>query len=116
MHGHHSSEVSIIRKPTWYVGSCLFRGFAAYLKGAPHYNFQMYKALVNEITNTFNNISKEIIQIAGILRESERADLSAIIQRLQELEQAKLTNVSPPSLFYIFIIQIRLIFFIHCAY
>lgn len=71
-----------------------YRGFVAYLKGAPHYNFNMYKALVNEITNTFNNISHEIIRIAKSLHASQRTDLSTIIQTLQDLEQLKLATVS----------------------
>lgn len=65
----------------------------AYMKGAPHYNLQMYKLLVNEITTTFQNISKDILAIEMLFRHSNREDLSNSIKKIQEHEQKKLELV-----------------------
>lgn len=32
-------------------------GFQAYLAGSPNYNFPLYRQLVHEMTQTFNNIT-----------------------------------------------------------
>ncbi|KAF6031908.1 C19orf60 [Bugula neritina] len=65
-------------------------GFRAYLKGAPNYNLQMYKELVNEITTTFLNISKDIIGIKNIFEENGQHAISESVSKIQSLEQKKL--------------------------
>ena len=70
------------------------RGFVAYLKGAPNYNLQMYKELVNQITTTFNNISKDILSIEQGFGDSGIADISGTIRKIQESEQLKQKTVS----------------------
>ncbi|KAM6921645.1 required for excision 1-B domain-containing protein isoform 1-T1 [Xenentodon cancila] len=66
-------------------------GHEAYLRTGPHYDFDHYKQLVNEITQAFSGISKEILEIKGRLgREFDRADLSEHIEKLQSKEKQKL--------------------------
>ncbi|XP_013407275.1 required for excision 1-B domain-containing protein [Lingula anatina] len=66
-------------------------GFQAYLAGAPEYNFPMYRQLVHEITETFKNISEEIIGIEKKLRQDH--GLPAVgnyIVKIQDDEKLKL--------------------------
>lgn len=71
------------------------RGHRAYLSSAPHYDFPRYRQLVHEITLAFNGISREVLCIAGRLRdEFARPDLAQHLARLQEREQEKLQLVS----------------------
>ena len=73
---------------------CFFcRGFKAYLKGAPNYNFTMYKQLVNEITTTFRNISNDILAIGQLLLTNNRKELADSVRKIQELEERKLKCV-----------------------
>ncbi|XP_064605628.1 required for excision 1-B domain-containing protein-like isoform X2 [Liolophura sinensis] len=66
-------------------------GFTAYLKGAPNYNFPMYRNLVNEITKAFQGVSQEIICIEKKLTESYQLPmLSSLIRKIQEVEKKKL--------------------------
>ncbi|KAM9620561.1 required for excision 1-B domain-containing protein [Morphnus guianensis] len=66
-------------------------GHRAYLSSAPHYDFPRYRQLVHEITLAFNGISREVLRIAGRLRdELARPDLAQHLARLQEREQEKL--------------------------
>ncbi|XP_074894008.1 required for excision 1-B domain-containing protein [Buteo buteo] len=66
-------------------------GHQAYLSSAPHYDFPRYRQLVHEITLAFNGISREVLCIAGRLRdEFARPDLAQHLARLQEREQEKL--------------------------
>ncbi|KAM6310721.1 required for excision 1-B domain-containing protein [Podargus strigoides] len=66
-------------------------GHQAYLSSAPHYDFPRYRQLVHEITVAFNGISREVLSIAGRLRdELSRPDLAQHLARLQEREQEKL--------------------------
>lgn len=77
-------------------GFCpLPRGHRAYLSSAPHYDFPRYRQLVHEITVAFSGISREVLGIAGRLRdELARPDLAQHLARLQEREQEKLQLVS----------------------
>ena len=36
-------------------------GFSAYLAGAPNYNFELYRSLVKEITDSFQAISQQVL-------------------------------------------------------
>lgn len=81
-------------KPYSIVTSLLtYRGFVAYIKGAPNYNLEMYKQLVNEITTTFKNISLDILHIEELLQSNNRSDLSDSLRKIQSLEQEKLALV-----------------------
>lgn len=72
-----------------------FSGFTAYLKGAPNYNFPMYRNLVNEITKAFQGVSQEIICIEKKLTESYQLHMvSSLIRKIQEVEKKKLEVVS----------------------
>lgn len=77
-------------------GFCpLPRGHRAYLSSTPHYDFPRYRQLVHEITVAFSGISREVLGIAGRLRdELARPDLAQHLARLQEREQEKLQLVS----------------------
>ncbi|PKU26966.1 hypothetical protein llap_22730 [Limosa lapponica baueri] len=67
------------------------RGHRAYLSSAPHYDFPRYRQLVHEITLAFSGISREVLLIAGRLRDQlARPDLAQHLARLQEREQEKL--------------------------
>uniref|UniRef100_A0A8C8B843 Required for excision 1-B domain containing n=1 Tax=Otus sunia TaxID=257818 RepID=A0A8C8B843_9STRI len=69
----------------------LEEGHRAYLSSAPHYDFPRYRQLVHEITVAFSGISREVLGIAGRLRdELARPDLAQHLARLQEREQEKL--------------------------
>ncbi|XP_062482804.1 required for excision 1-B domain-containing protein [Pezoporus occidentalis] len=69
----------------------LEQGHRAYLSSAPHYDFPRYRQLVHEITVAFSSISREVLSIAGHLRdELARPDLAQHLARLQEREQEKL--------------------------
>ncbi|XP_073511270.1 required for excision 1-B domain-containing protein isoform X2 [Phyllobates terribilis] len=66
-------------------------GHLAYLKSGPHYDFIRYRQLVHEITQAFNGISKELIQMKDRFRElHDRPDLSEHLEKIQELEKEKL--------------------------
>ncbi|KAM6189343.1 required for excision 1-B domain-containing protein [Sarcoramphus papa] len=66
-------------------------GHRAYLSSAPHYDFPRYRQLVHEITLAFSGISREVLRIAGRLRDDlARPDLAQHLARLQEREQEKL--------------------------
>jgi len=59
----------------------------------------MYKELVNEITTTFLNISKDIIGIKNIFEENGQHAISESVSKIQSLEQKKLQLVSDPICF-----------------
>lgn len=65
-------------------------GFREYLQTGPHYDFPSYRELVHNITQTFNNISNEVIDIEKKLRESEQSAISEVIRKLQLKEKEKL--------------------------
>ncbi|XP_066061871.1 required for excision 1-B domain-containing protein isoform X1 [Chamaea fasciata] len=66
-------------------------GHRVYLSSAPHYDFPRYRQLVHEVTVAFSGISREVLDIAGRLRdELGRPDLAQHLARLQEREQEKL--------------------------
>lgn len=70
------------------------RGHRAYLSSAPHYDFPRYRQLVHEVTVAFSGISREVLAIAGRLRdELGRPELAQHLARLQEREQEKLQLV-----------------------
>jgi len=72
----------------------LYRGFQAYLKGAPNYNFPLYRQLVHEITETFNKISAEIVTIKdGFSAHNNFIPVSEIINKIQTAEKSKLEMV-----------------------
>ncbi|KAM9328905.1 required for excision 1-B domain-containing protein [Gastrophryne carolinensis] len=67
-------------------------GHQAYMKSGPHYDFIHYRQLVHEITQGFNGISKELIQMKDRFKEVyDRADLSEHLEKLQDLEKEKLS-------------------------
>lgn len=64
------------------------------MKSGPHYDFGYYRQLVHEITQAFNGISKELIQMKDRFREVyDRPDLSEHLEKIQELEKEKLSLV-----------------------
>ena len=75
-----------------------FRGFQAYLRGAPNYNFPMYRQLVHEITETFKKISADIIDITQNLKDQNQNVIGNLIEQIQNEEQLKLELVNYLSL------------------
>ncbi|XP_077187714.1 required for excision 1-B domain-containing protein isoform X2 [Paroedura picta] len=66
-------------------------GHWAYLRSGPSYDFVCYRQLVHEITQAFNGISQEILQIKGLLEgPHNREDLGQHLRRLQDKEKEKL--------------------------
>jgi len=66
-------------------------GFQAYLKGAPNYNFPMYRQLVHEITTCFSRISEDIRKISEKLSEKHKlVSVSKCIKNIQNEESKKL--------------------------
>uniref|UniRef100_V9LDK7 Required for excision 1-B domain-containing protein n=1 Tax=Callorhinchus milii TaxID=7868 RepID=V9LDK7_CALMI len=66
-------------------------GHRAYLQSSPDYDFVRYRQLVHEITQAFNGISKEVIELKSRLHEEwDRPDLSEHMERIQEREREKL--------------------------
>ena len=78
-----------------------FSGFKDYLKTAPTYDFPSYRQLVHDTTQTFNNISNEVIEIETKLRMSGETSIGDIIRKIQLKEKEKLEMVSylKPTLF-----------------
>ena len=74
----------------------IFRGFEAYMKSAPNFNFTIYNQLVTEISETFTKISQDIISIEKQLREPphQLKDVADFIVKIQEEEERKLAVVS----------------------
>ena len=69
-------------------------GFSAYLEGAPNYNFDLYRGLVHEITQSFKSISEEVQSIQQELCEvHEMSRLAECIHRVQLAEKEKLEHV-----------------------
>lgn len=69
-------------------------GFSAYLEGAPHYNFVMYRSLVHEVTQSFKTISEEAITISKTLCEKYKLNkVAECIDSIQAGEQEKLELV-----------------------
>ena len=71
-----------------------FSGFTEYLQTGPDYDFPSYRELVHNVTQTFNNISNEVIDIETKLRESEQSAISEVIRTIQLKEKEKLELVS----------------------
>lgn len=97
---HHILISGTDRLSNWTYCFCVCcwlssRGHEAYLRTGPQYDFDHYKQLVNEITQAFNGISKEVLEIKGKLRHDfDRPDLSEHIEKLQSKEKEKLELVS----------------------
>lgn len=71
-----------------------YRGFQAYLNGAPNYNFPMYRQLVHEITQTFTKISQDIILITKQLEDDySLTTIATIVTGIQNNEKDKLEKV-----------------------
>jgi len=70
-----------------------FSGFKEYLETAPMYDFPSYRQLVHDTTQTFNNISNEVIAIETKLRESGQTSIGDIIRKIQLKEKEKLEMV-----------------------
>lgn len=71
-----------------------FSGFQDYLQTGPTYDFPSYRQLVHDITQTFNNISNEVIAIETKLRECGETSIGDIIRKIQLKEKEKLEMVS----------------------
>jgi len=67
-----------------------FSGFKEYLETAPTYDFPQYRQLVHDITQTFNNISNEVIAIEVKLRGNGQTRIGDIIRKIQLKEKEKL--------------------------
>ncbi|XP_046571710.1 required for excision 1-B domain-containing protein-like isoform X1 [Haliotis rubra] len=66
-------------------------GFQAYLKGAPNYNFSMYRQLVHEITETFQKISQDVIKVKDSLANvCNLNQIANILDQVQDEERNKL--------------------------
>lgn len=84
--------------------SYYYRGFQAYLNGAPNYNFPMYRQLVHEITQTFSKISQDIILITKHLEEDHNlTTIATIVTGIQNNEKDKLEKVCEAIAMNIFI-------------
>ena len=72
------------------------RANEAYLKASPNYNFQMYRQIVHELTETFRKISEEVISISKTLGTEPHnlQQIQTIIGKIQEEEKSKLDFVS----------------------
>ncbi|KAH9523664.1 hypothetical protein Btru_040626 [Bulinus truncatus] len=69
--------------------------FKTFIAGAPLYDFNVYKQRVAEITVSFKKISEEIIHIKNSLRDTHnKGEISAIIEKIQELEESKLKTTA----------------------
>lgn len=70
-------------------------GFQAYLAGSPNYNFPLYRQLVHEMTQTFNNISQDIISIREKLcNEHSLNVIASLIDKVQDQEKKKLETTA----------------------
>ena len=69
-------------------------GFKEYLQTAPNYDFPSYRHLVHNITQTFNNISNEVIDIEKKLRDSGKGSIGDLVRKIQLKEKEKLEMVS----------------------
>ncbi|GLI68438.1 hypothetical protein VaNZ11_012854 [Volvox africanus] len=67
--------------------SCFQEGFNEFLRTKREGD---YKALLAELSMAFNDCSKKVIVLEGMLRELGRADLAAILRGVQESERDKL--------------------------
>ncbi|XP_067027992.1 required for excision 1-B domain-containing protein-like isoform X2 [Acropora muricata] len=65
-------------------------GFKEYLQTAPAYDFPKYRQLVYNVTQTFNNLSAEVIDIESKLRESGQHSISNLVRKIQLKEKEKL--------------------------
>lgn len=65
-------------------------GFKEYLQTAPAYDFPKYRQLVYNVTQTFNNLSAEVIDIESNLRESGQHSISNLVRKIQLKEKEKL--------------------------
>ncbi|KAJ7383865.1 hypothetical protein OS493_025741 [Desmophyllum pertusum] len=65
-------------------------GFKEYLQTAPSYDFPSYRQLVHDVTQTFNNISNEVIAVETQLRESGQSSIGDLIRKIQLKEKEKL--------------------------
>lgn len=65
-------------------------GFKEYLETAPVRDFPSYRQLVHNVTQTFNNISNEVITIESKLRESGQSNIADLIRKIQIKEKEKL--------------------------
>ena len=71
-----------------------FRAFNNFLSAAPDYDFPAYKQRVADITISFKRISEEVIHIKTSLNDTHnRAEISGLIEKIQELEEKKLKQV-----------------------
>ncbi|BFZ16931.1 hypothetical protein BsWGS_19970 [Bradybaena similaris] len=71
------------------------QAFDTFINGIPEYNFNEYKQRVAEITLSFRRISEEIIHIKNCLKDTHNQQhISAIIEKIQELEEAKLKSTA----------------------
>ncbi|KAH3693189.1 required for excision 1-B domain-containing protein-like [Dreissena polymorpha] len=70
-------------------------GFQAYLKGAPNYNFPLFRRLVHEITETFNKISVDILLIKKKFSEQNNLlGIADVIGKIQDIEKTKIELVA----------------------
>ncbi|KAL8590376.1 hypothetical protein ACOMHN_011590 [Nucella lapillus] len=66
-------------------------GFSAYLEGTPNYNFELYRNLVDEITQSFKTISEEVLSIQQQFRDGHgMSRIADTLQRVQLAEKEKL--------------------------
>ena len=81
------------------VNDQFFRGFQAYLKSSPNYQFDLYRQLVHEITETFKKISDEILEIIKSFKHPLRLNkLAHCMEMIQEAEEKKLMQVHTDTL------------------
>ena len=71
------------------------RAFNNFISAAPDYDFNGYKQRVADITISFKRISEEVVHIKNSLRDTHnKVEISELIEKIQELEESKLKNVS----------------------
>ncbi|CAL1531128.1 unnamed protein product [Lymnaea stagnalis] len=97
----HASPLDLLRRfhklqAARVEGYGLFEeAFNTFIGGAPAYDFNAYKQRVAEITVSFRRISEEIIHIKNSLHDTHnKSEISAIIEKVQELEESKLKSTA----------------------
>ncbi|XP_076440090.1 required for excision 1-B domain-containing protein-like [Babylonia areolata] len=68
-------------------------GFSAYLEGAPNYNFELYRSLVHEITQSFKTISEEVLSIQQQFKDiHQMSRIADVLEKVQLAEKEKLEH------------------------
>lgn len=70
------------------------RAHRDYLSTYPQFDFEGFKKIVNEITQKFNALSKEVISISGVFKKEGHVNISSVLEAIQEKEREKLQQTA----------------------